>query len=597
MGRASYSPAKSPATVPLQAEVRGWTGLNASTDASLIADTDLAGCLNICYDTPGSVEKRKGTEKLLTTSVTVGITGLHAFYKSSSGIKQLLFSNDTASGAELRRYDNTGGSALHSTQALAKGGQWSYATGRGITYAVNGVDGLFKYTGSGNYVLLSNTYRFKQIVFYKNRLWGFEPDSSHVRFSDANNAESFPVSNLQEVHTEDGFNITGLASDEGKLTIHKDGSIWFITGEPIGAGAKTELGNLQLDKANSEVGTCSWRTITTISGGVQIFASSSGIHLLQNGSTQLISRDLEPVFRDDMSLGYLHTMWGVYNRTEKKYLCGYPSIGSTHPDKIIMLDLADLTEAKYAIWDNMPGSCAVNFRFTDGRDTTLIGHPTLGFIYEAFTGYFDIGSANGTATSATATTLTDSKKELVVDELKDANIRILTGTGRGQVRRVVSNTATALTVDSAWNVIPDGTSTYTVGGYRSYMDTKIFDCEQAALYKKYKYLDLFTSSEGSYPLEVDVAYDYAALGDYTDIISLDDGSIKWGQIDPATGLRMKWGAPGYKWGGKKKLHKRIDLGGEQSRTVQYRIGNDRSGQPWRVTKLVTVYTIKKNRPD
>lgn len=600
MGRATYSSAEADRRGKKQFEVKGWTGLNMSKDSALIADTDLADCLNVCYDTPGDVEKRKGTKKLLLTSVGGGITGLHPFYSSKNGLKQLLFANDTATAAEQRRYDNAGGSALHSTYAFTKGGKWSYATARGVTYAVNGRDGLFKYTGSGNYVLVSNQFKFEQIVFYKNRLFGFEPNTSWLRFSDADNAESFPIQNIQEINTEDGSNVTGIDSDEGRITVHKDGeygSIWMITGEPIGAGDKTQLGNLQLDRANSEVGTCSWRTIATISQGVQVFGAVNGIYILQNGSTQPIHQDIEPLFRERMNLQYMHTCWGVYNRTEKKYLLGYPSKGSTYSDSVIMLDLANPTEAKYALWDNMPGSCAVNFRFTEGRDTTLIGHPTLGYIYEAFTGYHDLASANGFATSATATTLSDTTKAWTVDELKDANVRILVGRGRGQVFRVLSNTATQLTIDGTWPVTPDTTSEYTVGGYRSYGDTKVYNQEQGGFYKKYKHTDIFTTSESSYPLEVDVSYDHHPLGDYSAGVSLDDGSLKWGQIDPETGVRMKWGKAGYKWGGARKLHRRIDLGGEQARTIQYRFGNDRADQPWRLSTIVTVFAYKKNRPD
>ena len=41
-------------------------------------------------------------------------------------------------------------------------------------------------------------------------------------------------------------------------------------------------------------------------------------------------------------------------------------------------------------------------------------------------------------------------------------MRILAGTGRGQVRRVSSNTATVLTIDTPWDTTPDSSSRFIV---------------------------------------------------------------------------------------------------------------------------------------
>ncbi|NBO50643.1 MAG: hypothetical protein EBU80_13205, partial [Chitinophagia bacterium] len=47
-------------------------------------------------------------------------------------------------------------------------------------------------------------------------------------------------------------------------------------------------------------------------------------------------------------------------------------------------------------------------------------------------------------------------------------VRIVSGTGAGQVRRIASNTATALTV-SGWNTNPDATSVYVIEGNEDYI--------------------------------------------------------------------------------------------------------------------------------
>jgi hypothetical protein len=68
---------------------------------------------------------------------------------------------------------------------------------------------------------------------------------------------------------------------------------------------------------------------------------------------------------------------------------------------------------------------------------------------------------SGTATSGAATSLTDTGKTWVVNANVGDYLAITGGTGSGQVRRITSNTATALTV-AAWTVQPAAASTYTI---------------------------------------------------------------------------------------------------------------------------------------
>jgi len=69
---------------------------------------------------------------------------------------------------------------------------------------------------------------------------------------------------------------------------------------------------------------------------------------------------------------------------------------------------------------------------------------------------------DGTATSSGGTTLTDSGKSWTIDEHAGKIIAITGGTGVGQFRTIVSNTATEITVSEAWTTNPDATSTYTI---------------------------------------------------------------------------------------------------------------------------------------
>jgi len=62
----------------------------------------------------------------------------------------------------------------------------------------------------------------------------------------------------------------------------------------------------------------------------------------------------------------------------------------------------------------------------------------------------------------TATTVGNTTLTMTVDEHSSRLVVILAGTGKGQIRRILSNTATTLTVDADWSPVPDATSVFRV---------------------------------------------------------------------------------------------------------------------------------------
>lgn len=82
----------------------------------------------------------------------------------------------------------------------------------------------------------------------------------------------------------------------------------------------------------------------------------------------------------------------------------------------------------------------------------------------------DQGSNAGAGTGGSPTTIADTGQAWDPDEWRDACVRITAGTGIGQERRIKSNTATVLTIDTkqvvngfpvgAFSVAPDATSVY-----------------------------------------------------------------------------------------------------------------------------------------
>lgn len=92
-----------------------------------------------------------------------------------------------------------------------------------------------------------------------------------------------------------------------------------------------------------------------------------------------------------------------------------------------------------------------------GTDGKLIATPSWqGEGYTAF--------ATGTATAGGASTLTNSAKTWTVNQWTNSQVRIVSGTGAGQIRTIASNTATVLTTSAAWTTPPDATSVYSIEG-------------------------------------------------------------------------------------------------------------------------------------
>lgn len=102
--------------------------------------------------------------------------------------------------------------------------------------------------------------------------------------------------------------------------------------------------------------------------------------------------------------------------------------------------------------------------------TTRANNPAIGFSEALMvsTGAFRwddfVSFATGTATSATASTLSNSAKAWTTNQWTNQQVRITGGTGAGQIRTISSNTNTQLTVSANWTTTPDATSTYSIEG-------------------------------------------------------------------------------------------------------------------------------------
>lgn len=110
------------------------------------------------------------------------------------------------------------------------------------------------------------------------------------------------------------------------------------------------------------------------------------------------------------------------------------------------------------------GTGAGQIRQIASNTSTTLTWNTAGTAPTATSRYFIIGFDAGTATSGAATTITDSTKSWAVNRWSNYAVRILAGTGAGQIRPIASNTATALTIVGSWVTNPDSTSVFAIQG-------------------------------------------------------------------------------------------------------------------------------------
>jgi hypothetical protein len=123
------------------------------------------------------------------------------------------------------------------------------------------------------------------------------------------------------------------------------------------------------------------------------------------------------------------------------------------------------------------GATAWTHEFTDATPNTSLGNEAIQNVTnEADTyavGLFvtpnggdEIGTSwrgdDGTATSASSTTLTDSSKEWIADQYIGGTVRIVSGTGAGQTVAITDNGTDSLTVASWPGGQPDSTSRYVI---------------------------------------------------------------------------------------------------------------------------------------
>ena len=116
-----------------------------------------------------------------------------------------------------------------------------------------------------------------------------------------------------------------------------------------------------------------------------------------------------------------------------------------------------------------PGEGQVRRISSHTTNTITVNSPWTTALVAGLSRYeIEIVAETGIVTSIPSTIqLTDASKDWTAENLdfSGAELRIVGGTGVGQIRTVVSNTANTLTLNSTWSVTPNTTSVYQISRY------------------------------------------------------------------------------------------------------------------------------------
>lgn len=210
---------------------------------------------------------------------------------------------------------------------------------------------------------------------------------------------------------------------------------------------------------------------------------------------------------------------------------------------------------------------AVTYAFRNQVINLLIGE--TGALPEYIAVGVLAGKMQGTATSATASTLSDSGKNWVTDAFIGYTVQIVAGNGSGQKRAITSNTATQLTVSPDWTTTPNTTSEYRIVesvDIRTWTELPLEVHRKAiegkrALSDAQSLLGVFRKGEGAGDLTHLLLIDQPAL---TAVINECDNLSDWDAV--GTGQAMSVDSAEYR---SVSASLRVDISSSSSGTITY----------------------------
>jgi len=279
---------------------------------------------------------------------------------------------------------------------------------------------------------------------------------NQLYFSEADEPESVPSINTITIQENTGNEdeITGLMPYGSALYVLKERHIYSLTfvRQPIIDAA------VHLVASRGCVNNRSW----VYHEGMAYLLDEQGAYRFNGYKAEPISEPIQDLFRGT-TLDWANKKWFFAAVDPARHLIffhvGFTADASTRPKKSLVYNTRNESWSIDEYCWELGGACVSRI---SGQARLLLGSQNDSVL--AYSGTSDcVAALRGTVTNGTSTTIADSTQSWTTNAYADAPVAIQSGTGKGQIRTVVSNTATQLNIDDAWTVTPDSTSVYLLG--------------------------------------------------------------------------------------------------------------------------------------
>lgn len=390
------------------------------------------------------------------------------------------------------------------------------------------------------------------LCWYRGRM--FAATGSYLYYSQLNLPESFDGAN-EPVNPQDGDIITGLHPTSAGLLVFKRDSTYILQGD--------DPASWVLEVLDPELGCVSNDSAVTVEGVTRWWSELGPVMLSGGGlvaiGTPFIAPQIAP---DALAYNYLNGVVAGVDILNQMVIWSVPEAGQTRNSLLLPYNYR-LNRWAASVWNPFDVASIAVIEDSESRPWLYFGNYG-GQLFKWWSGDNDgvpSGTLNGTVTSATSTTLTDSTAAFYTTGagLKERYVYAINSTNTDiQRRRITSNTATQLTIASAWTTNPDTTYTYVVGGIQFEFDTPWMDGGSPFVKKRFEYLFAQLGSDDAgvvVTLELYTNYDTTVVRADTDVavssqIGIYDTSLYDAAIYAITvnrNVRTRVGRSGTSW--------------------------------------------------
>ena len=373
----------------------------------------------------------------------------------------------------------------------------------------------------------------RYLAWYKSRL--FAASDTLLYYSKLEFPEAFPADNYEPISPNDGQRITGILPAFECLLIFKTRSIYGLFGEP---------GSWEIRNIVPDIGCETFRSICVADGKVYWLSIQGLMRMATLGVAEPIGQTyLSGTFNAAiLNLSKYTNACAVADLVNTQILLALPDYGETRNTRIIPFNYR-IGRFEADVWDPMDVSAWGLI------DDTTTGQPWVylggygGQVFLWGTGTLD-GIATGCTTSGTLTSTASSTQfsdstaafTTAGAGLAERTAVFISTTGVTVRRRIVSNTATQLTITPATTAVTTGW-TYVVGSPDFQWDTPWLLVDPRFWKKRFKHAYGMINADST--LSMDLSTNFAEAIVATLEFTAANSAPVWGTMVWGTSL---WGS-------------------------------------------------------